>query len=42
VLVREQRVGKGSEVEELAAGERVVVGWSEDEALPLEGGSKHG
>jgi ABC-type Fe3+/spermidine/putrescine transport system ATPase subunit len=42
VLVREQRVGKGSEVEELAAGERVVVGWSEEEALPLEGGSKHG
>jgi putative spermidine/putrescine transport system ATP-binding protein len=42
VLVREQRVGKGSEVEELAAGERVIVGWSEDEALPLEGGSKHG
>ncbi|NUT55778.1 MAG: ATP-binding cassette domain-containing protein, partial [Thermoleophilia bacterium] len=26
VLVREQRAGKGSEVEELAAGERVVVG----------------
>ena len=42
VLVREQRAGKGSEVEELAAGERVVVGWSEDEALPLEGGSTHG
>ncbi len=42
VLVREQRVGKGSEVETLAAGERVIVGWSEDEALPLEGGSKHG
>ena len=42
VLVREQRVGKGSEVEELAAGERVVVGWSEAEALPLEGGSTHG
>ena len=42
VLVREQRVGKGSEVEALAAGERVVVGWSEEEALPLEGGSTHG
>jgi ABC-type Fe3+/spermidine/putrescine transport system ATPase subunit len=42
VLVREQRIGKGSEIEELAAGERVVVGWSEEEALPLEGGRKHG
>ncbi|MEO5575964.1 MAG: ATP-binding cassette domain-containing protein [Gaiellaceae bacterium] len=42
VLVREQRSGKRSEVEELAAGERVVVGWSDEEALSLEGGSTHG
>jgi len=42
VLVREQRSGMGSEVERLAEGERVVVGWSEDEALPLQGGTTHG
>jgi ABC-type Fe3+/spermidine/putrescine transport system ATPase subunit len=42
VLVREQRSGTGSNVQTLAAGERVVVGWSEDEALPLEGGTAHG
>ena len=43
VLVREQRSGEGSNVERLAPGERVVVGWSEDEALPLEeGGTTHG
>jgi ABC-type Fe3+/spermidine/putrescine transport system ATPase subunit len=42
VLVREQRTGMGSEVERLAEGERVVVGWSEDEALPLQGGTTHG
>jgi len=38
VLVREQRSG-GSELAELAAGERVIVGWSHEETLPLEGGA---
>ena len=38
VLVREQRSGRGSEVETLAAGERVMVSWAEDEALQIEGG----
>jgi putative spermidine/putrescine transport system ATP-binding protein len=38
VLVREQRSGRGSEVETLVAGERVIVSWAEDEALQIEGG----
>ena len=41
VLVREQRSGQGSEVEALAAGERVRVTWADEEALPLEGGGTH-
>jgi len=41
VLVREQRSGRGSEVETLVAGERVMVSWAEDEALQIEGGSEH-
>ncbi len=36
VLVREQRSGMGSEMEAFAPGERVIVCWAEDEALPLE------
>jgi hypothetical protein len=40
VLVREQRSGRGSEVETLVAGERVMVSWAEDEALQIEGGHK--
>ena len=40
VLVREQRSGRGSEVETLAAGERVMVSWAEDEALQIEGGHR--
>ena len=40
VLVREQRSGRGSEVETLAAGERVIVSWAEDEALQIEGGGE--
>jgi ABC-type Fe3+/spermidine/putrescine transport system ATPase subunit len=41
VLVREQRSGRGSEVEALAAGERVRVTWADEEALSLEGGRGH-
>ena len=41
VLVREQRSGRGSEVETLAAGERVLVSWAEEEALQIEGGNAH-
>jgi ABC-type Fe3+/spermidine/putrescine transport system ATPase subunit len=40
VLVREQRSGRDSEVETLAAGERVMVSWAEDEALQIEGGDE--
>jgi ABC-type Fe3+/spermidine/putrescine transport system ATPase subunit len=35
VLVREQRSGKGSGVETLAEGERVIVSWAPEEALNL-------
>ena len=38
VLVREQRSGRGSEVETLVAGERVMVSWADEEALQIEGG----
>jgi ABC-type Fe3+/spermidine/putrescine transport system ATPase subunit len=41
VLVREQRTGDRSELEGLAAGERVLVNWSQEEALPLEEGATH-
>ena len=41
VLVREQRSSEGSELEGLAAGARVLVDWSKDEALRLEGAT-HG
>ncbi len=36
VLVREQRSGMGSELEAFAPGERVIVSWADEEALPLE------
>ena len=40
VLVREQRSGRGSEVETLTAGERVMVSWADEEALQIEGGTE--